>query len=58
MENKIYKSNAFAAIHSSAKALLKVGAINKATIYNFDETCLAKNADCLPSAIEQQCILK
>jgi len=36
-----YKSDAFEAIHSSAAALLKVGAINKATMRNFDASCLA-----------------
>ena len=35
------KSPAFKAIHSSASALLKVGAISKATMREFDESCLA-----------------
>ena len=35
-----YKSDAFEAIHSSAKALYKVGAISKATLRSFDENGL------------------
>ncbi|CAN7556735.1 DNA-binding transcriptional regulator [Phyllobacterium sp. LjRoot231] len=35
-----YKSDAFEAIHSSAKALYKVGAISKATLRSFDENSL------------------
>jgi putative transcriptional regulator len=37
----VYKSKAFAAIHNSAKALRNVGAIDKATMRDFDETCIA-----------------
>ena len=32
-----YKSKAFEAIHSSASALHKIGAINKVTMHDFDE---------------------
>lgn len=35
-----FKSDAFEAIHSSAQALFQVGAIDKATMRNFDEACL------------------
>ena len=35
-----FKSNAFEAIHSSASALYKVGAIDKATMRDFDSSCL------------------
>lgn len=35
-----YKSDAFAAIHSSASALYKVGAIDKTTMRSFDDNCL------------------
>jgi putative transcriptional regulator len=48
-----FKSDAFEAIHSSARALLKVGAIDKATMRNFDVSCLAA-----PSAIEPKQIKK
>ncbi len=41
MNKSTYKSKAFAAIHSSARALRKVGAIDKATMRDFDATCLA-----------------
>ncbi|RUX08644.1 DNA-binding transcriptional regulator [Mesorhizobium sp. M2A.F.Ca.ET.037.01.1.1] len=46
-----YKSDAFAAIHSSASALYKVGAIDKATMRSFDESCLT-----VPPAIEPDAI--
>ena len=36
-----FKSEAFEAIHSSASAMFRVGAIDKATMRDFDETCLA-----------------
>ena len=36
-----YRSDAFEAIHSSASALSEVGAIDKVTMREFDEGCLA-----------------
>ncbi|HEY5056515.1 MAG TPA: DNA-binding transcriptional regulator [Acidobacteriaceae bacterium] len=36
-----FRSSAFEAIHSSASAMYKVGAIDKATMRSFDVTCLA-----------------
>lgn len=36
-----FKSDAFEAIHSSASALRKIGAIDKATMRSFDDTCIA-----------------
>jgi putative transcriptional regulator len=36
-----YKNDAFEAIHSSASAMFRVGAIDKATMRTFDESCLA-----------------
>jgi hypothetical protein len=36
-----YRSNAFSAIHGSANALHKVGAIDKATMRDFDEASLS-----------------
>lgn len=39
-----FKSNAFAAIHASASVLHKVGAIDKATMRNFDASCIAMPA--------------
>ncbi|MFS8145887.1 helix-turn-helix domain-containing protein [Rhizobium sp. BR 249] len=35
-----YKSDAFEAIHTSAEALHKIGAIDKETMRSFDESCL------------------
>lgn len=37
-----FKDSLAEAIHSSASALLKVGAIDKATMRGFDESCLAR----------------
>lgn len=48
-----YKSEAFEAIHSSARALLKVGAIDKATMREFDESCLAMPPEIAPRKIKQ-----
>jgi putative transcriptional regulator len=36
-----FKSEVFEAIHSSASAMLKVGALDKATMRHFDASCLA-----------------
>jgi putative transcriptional regulator len=47
-----YKSDAFEAIHSSAGALYKVGAIDKTTMRSFDEGCLAVPAAFDPDAIK------
>ena len=41
MKKKAFKSEAFAAIHASARALQKVGAIDKATMRDFDEASLS-----------------
>ncbi len=48
-----FKSNAFEAIHASASALHKVGAINKATMRDFDEDSLAKPVIFAPVEIKQ-----
>lgn len=53
MKKNTFKSDAFAAIHSSAKALLKVGAINKATMRDFDETCLSNPLEFSPRDIQK-----
>lgn len=36
------KSDAFESIHNSAEALLKIGAIDQATMREFDEVCIAE----------------
>lgn len=48
-----YKSDAFQAIHQSAAALHKVGAINKATMRHFDESCLAVPTVIAPEQIKR-----
>jgi putative transcriptional regulator len=48
-----FKSGAFEAIHSSASAMFKVGAIDKATMRSFDESCLAAPAPIKPRQIKQ-----
>lgn len=47
-----YKSEAFEAIHSSASALRRVGAIDKATMRSFDESCLVAPAPLEPHQIK------
>ena len=48
-----FKSEAFEAIHSSARSLLKVGAIDKATMREFDQSCLATPPEIAPRKIKQ-----
>eukprot|EP01037_Dinobryon_pediforme_P018979 gene18979-19322_t len=48
-----FNSDALEAIHSSASALFKVGAIDKATMRDFDETCLAVTPSISPAAIKE-----
>jgi len=48
-----FKSDAFEAIHSSASALLKVGALSKATMRDFDNACLAAPMPFQPKQIKQ-----
>lgn len=40
MKKRQFKSDAFEAIHTSANALLEVGAIDKTTMRKFDDACL------------------
>lgn len=53
MRSKQFKSDAFEAIHASANALLKVGAIDKATMREFDQNCLALPESMAPQQIKQ-----
>lgn len=48
-----FKSDAFEAIHSSASALHKVGAIDKATMRDFDATSVAMDSAIKPAQIKQ-----
>jgi putative transcriptional regulator len=47
-----FKSDAFESIHASASALHKVGAIDKATMRHFDESCVAVPAEIKPAQIK------
>jgi putative transcriptional regulator len=48
-----FKSEAFSVIHGSASALLKVGAIDKATMRTFDDSCLLVPHELEPAQIKQ-----
>ncbi|MEA2999547.1 MAG: putative transcriptional regulator [Sphingomonadales bacterium] len=48
-----FRSDAFEAIHASAAALHKVGAIGKATMRHFDEASLAKPPAFTPDEIKR-----
>jgi putative transcriptional regulator len=48
-----FKSDAFEAIHVSATALLEVGAIDKATMREFDESCLKALPTIAPKQIKR-----
>jgi putative transcriptional regulator len=51
--NKKFKSNAFEAIHSSATALHRVGAIDKTTMKSFDDSCLVAPPALKPEQIKK-----
>jgi putative transcriptional regulator len=54
VENELkFKSDAFEAIHSSVEGLYRAGAIDKATMRDFDESCLS-----VPPEIELNCTAK
>jgi putative transcriptional regulator len=48
---KVYKSDAFAAIHDTAEGLYEVGIIDKRTMREFDESCLAPAEPLAPEEI-------
>jgi putative transcriptional regulator len=48
-----FKSDISEAIHSSASALYRVGAIDKATMREFDESCLAAPSPMPPRRIKR-----
>ena len=50
---KKFRTDAFAAIHESALALHGVGAIDKATMRKFDESCIAKTPTFEATQIKQ-----
>ena len=47
-----FKSDAFEAIHSSAKAMHDAGIIDKATMRTFDESCLTVPGEMAPDEIK------
>lgn len=51
--SKKYRSEAFAAIHETMEALHEVGAIDKQTMREFDETCLSPVEDISPEQIKK-----
>lgn len=48
-----FKSDAFAAIHSSASALHKIGAIGKTTMKRFDASCVSEPPALKPEQIKR-----
>jgi putative transcriptional regulator len=48
-----FKSDAFEAIHSAVTGMDRAGTIDKATMRDFDETCLAATPAIAPAAIKQ-----
>ncbi len=48
-----FKSKAFEAIHQSASALLRVGAIDKTTMRDFDKSCLIATPEITPDQIKE-----
>lgn len=51
--NRRYKSEAFEAIHSSASGMYRAGTIDKATMREFDASCLSVPAPMPPRRIRQ-----
>jgi putative transcriptional regulator len=48
-----FKSDAFEAIHSSASAMFSIGAIDKATMREFDRSCLSVPTQMKPERIKR-----
>jgi len=48
-----YKNDAFEAIHSAASGMYRVGTIGKATMRDFDESCLEVPAQIKPAQIKR-----
>ena len=53
MTKKTFRSDAFESIHASAEALHRTGVIDKATMRNFDESCLAVMPAFAPKDIQR-----
>jgi putative transcriptional regulator len=52
-KTRLYREGAFEAIHASAAALHRVGAITKSTMRSFDESCVAVPASLGPRQIKR-----
>jgi putative transcriptional regulator len=50
---RTFTSDGFEAIHSAVAGMERAGTIDKATLRDFDETCLAVTPDIAPAAIKQ-----
>ena len=48
-----FKSDAFEAVHSAAAGMYRAGTIDKATMRDFDETCLSVTPPITPAQIKQ-----
>ena len=53
MRKAVYKNDLYESVHESARALLKVGAIDKATMRDFDEKCLSVPTEIAPAQIKR-----
>lgn len=53
IKKRRYRNSTFAAIHSAAEGLFKVGAISKETLRDFDETCLITPSQLKPEEIKR-----
>lgn len=53
MSKTAYKSDLHEAMHSSARALYKVGAFDKATMRDFDDSCLLPTPAFAPKDIQK-----
>ncbi len=53
VERRKYKSDAFEAIHSAAAGMFRAGTIDKATMRQFDESCLTVPPSIEPAQIKQ-----
>ena len=53
MSKQNFRSDAFESIHASAEALHRTGVIDKATMRNFDASCLAATPAFAPKDIQR-----
>jgi putative transcriptional regulator len=51
--NRRYKSEAFEAVHSAVEGMYRAGTIDKATMREFDESCLSVPAKMEPRRIKR-----